>query len=153
MLLTIHSVCEHMGPNSLFGPHISPWIRSRNLRGSSLILKYDGLKINFPVAHEVHVISEDCGDLALLKSWPIELHMIFLIIPTLGCPSQSSQTWNASTFRKITLYATCGTGFMYNPDGRDNTISSVSLPNPLSLWIRGTPPLFSSCVSTWRKLQ
>jgi len=39
--------------NGWIGPQISPWILSRNFSGSALILRYDGLKINFPVAQAV----------------------------------------------------------------------------------------------------
>jgi hypothetical protein len=41
------------------------------------------------------------------------LLMIFLIIPMLGWPRRSCQVLNASTFWKITLYATYGTCLMY----------------------------------------
>jgi hypothetical protein len=37
----------------VIGPQISPYILSRNLSGSALILRCDGLKIIFPVAHAV----------------------------------------------------------------------------------------------------
>jgi hypothetical protein len=37
----------------VIGPQISPWILSRNLSGSALILRYDGLKISYPFAHAV----------------------------------------------------------------------------------------------------
>ena len=42
------------GPdNGWIEPQISPWILLRNLSGSARILRYDGLKINFPVAQAV----------------------------------------------------------------------------------------------------
>jgi hypothetical protein len=40
------------------GPHMSPCIISRNFCGSICILRGEGLKINFPVAHAVHIKSE-----------------------------------------------------------------------------------------------
>jgi len=42
-------------------------MRSRNLSGSFLILRCDGLKINFPSAHAVHTKSEDRENFALFK--------------------------------------------------------------------------------------
>jgi hypothetical protein len=83
------------------------------LSGSTLIFIGDGLKINFPVAQVVHIKSKELGNLTEFKLCPELLTIIFLIIPTPGCPRHSCQVVNASTFWKITLYATCGTGFMY----------------------------------------
>jgi hypothetical protein len=40
------------------GPHMSPCILSRNFSGSVCILKGEGLKINFSVAHAMHMKSE-----------------------------------------------------------------------------------------------
>jgi hypothetical protein len=99
--------------NGFIGPKISPWIHSRNLSGSSLILIGDGLKINFPVAQVVHIKSKDLGRLVEFKLWSELLPIIFLIILTSGCPRRSCQVVNASTFWKITLYTTCGTSFIY----------------------------------------
>jgi hypothetical protein len=59
-------------------------MRSRNLSGSACILREDGLKINFSVAHAVHVKSKDWGNFALFREWPTELLVIFLIIPMPG---------------------------------------------------------------------
>jgi hypothetical protein len=56
------------GPdNDFIGLQISPWIHSRNLSGSTLILTGDDLKINFPVAQAVHIKFEDLGNLAELN--------------------------------------------------------------------------------------
>jgi hypothetical protein len=49
------------------GPHISPYILSRNFSGSVCILRGEGLKINFHVAHAVHKKSEVLGNLASFK--------------------------------------------------------------------------------------
>jgi hypothetical protein len=40
------------------GPHMSHCIFLRNFSGSVCILRGEGLKINFPVAHTVHMKSE-----------------------------------------------------------------------------------------------
>jgi hypothetical protein len=80
------------------GPHMSPYILSRNFSGLICILRDEGLKINFPVALDVHIKSEVLRNLASLKLGHMQLSIIFLIIPTLGCPSLSCQIWNVSTF-------------------------------------------------------
>jgi hypothetical protein len=48
------------------GPHMSPGILLRNFNGSVCILRGEGLKINFPVAHAVHMKSEVLGNLVKL---------------------------------------------------------------------------------------
>jgi hypothetical protein len=48
------------------GPHISPCILSRNFSGSVCILRDECLKINFPVAHAVHMKSGVLGNLVKL---------------------------------------------------------------------------------------
>jgi hypothetical protein len=53
--------------NSCIGPQIYPLILSRNLSGSTLILRGDGLTINFPVAQAVHIKSKDLGNLTIFK--------------------------------------------------------------------------------------
>ena len=69
------------GPdNGWIGPQISPWILSRNFSGSTWILKYDGLKSNFPVAQAVQPKSLSWENLIFSISWPIELPIIFHII-------------------------------------------------------------------------
>jgi hypothetical protein len=77
-------------------PHMSPHILSRKFSGSICILRGEGLKINFLVAQAVHIKSEVLEN--LFKLCPMQLSMIFFIIPTPGCPSLSCQIWNASTF-------------------------------------------------------
>ena len=52
-------------------------MRSRNLSGSACILRCVGLKINFPLMHEVHMKFEDCGNFSSLTLCPIELLMFF----------------------------------------------------------------------------
>jgi hypothetical protein len=37
------------------GPHMSPYILSRNFSGSICILRGEDVKINFPVAHALHM--------------------------------------------------------------------------------------------------
>jgi hypothetical protein len=51
----------------VIGPHISPWILSRNLSGSALILRYDGLKISYLVAHAVQIKSLGLGKFVIGK--------------------------------------------------------------------------------------
>jgi hypothetical protein len=48
------------------GPHMSPCILSRNFSGSICILRGEGLKINFLVAHVVHIKLEVLGNLIKL---------------------------------------------------------------------------------------
>lgn len=48
-------------------PHMSPRILSKNCNGSARILRDDGLKINFPVAHAVQTKSEFWG-ITVVKS-------------------------------------------------------------------------------------
>jgi hypothetical protein len=48
------------------GPHLSLCIFSRNFSGSVCILRGEGLKINFPVAHVMHMKSEVLGNLVKL---------------------------------------------------------------------------------------
>jgi hypothetical protein len=48
------------------GPHMSPCILSRNFSGYVCILRGEGLKINFSVAHVVHVKSEVLENLVKL---------------------------------------------------------------------------------------
>jgi hypothetical protein len=45
------------------GPHMSPYILSKNFSGSVCILRGEGLKINFPIAQAVHTKSEVLGNL------------------------------------------------------------------------------------------
>lgn len=105
---SIRTMKYQKGPdNGWMGPQISPWIRSRNWSGSTCILRCEGLKISFPVAQDVHTKSEDWGNFDSSKLWPMELLVIFLIIPIPRWPRRSCQVWNALTFWKITLYATC----------------------------------------------
>jgi hypothetical protein len=52
---------------SCIGPHMSPYILSRNFSGSVCILKGEGLKINFPVTHAMHIKSEVLRNLASFK--------------------------------------------------------------------------------------
>jgi hypothetical protein len=49
------------------GPHMSPCILLRNFSGFVCILRGEGLKINFPVAHVVHMKSEVLEKLAYFK--------------------------------------------------------------------------------------
>jgi hypothetical protein len=49
------------------GPHTSPCIFSRNFSGSVCILRGEGLKINFLVAHAVHIKSEVLKNLTSFK--------------------------------------------------------------------------------------
>jgi hypothetical protein len=49
------------------GPHISPCIILRNFSGSVYILRGEGLKINFSVAHIVHMKSKILEILASFK--------------------------------------------------------------------------------------
>jgi hypothetical protein len=49
------------------GPHMSPCIISRNFSDFVCILRGEGLKINFPVAHAVHMKSEVLGNFASFK--------------------------------------------------------------------------------------
>jgi hypothetical protein len=48
------------------GPHISPYILLRNFNGSICILRGKGLKINFSVAHAMHMKLEVLGILVKL---------------------------------------------------------------------------------------
>jgi hypothetical protein len=48
-------------------PHMSLGILSINFSGSVCILREEGLKINFPVAHAVHMKLEGFGNLASFK--------------------------------------------------------------------------------------
>jgi hypothetical protein len=48
------------------GSHMSPCILSRNFSGSVCILRGEDLKINFLVAHVVHMKSEVLGNLVKL---------------------------------------------------------------------------------------
>jgi hypothetical protein len=102
------------GPdNGCMGPHMSPWIHSRNLSGSTWILSDEGLKISFPITHEVQTKSFYFEILVSFKLWPVQFAIIFLIVPILQWPKHECQVLNVSTFWKITLYATCGMGLMY----------------------------------------
>jgi hypothetical protein len=47
-------------------PHMSPYIVSRNFSDSVCILRGEGFKINFPVAHVMHMKSEVLGNLVKL---------------------------------------------------------------------------------------
>jgi hypothetical protein len=46
---------------------MSPSILLRNFSCSTWILRVDGLTINFPVAHVVHIKFEDLGNLDVFK--------------------------------------------------------------------------------------
>jgi hypothetical protein len=48
------------------GSHMSPCIISRNFNGLVCTLRGEGLKINFPVVHAVHMKSEVLGNLIKL---------------------------------------------------------------------------------------
>jgi hypothetical protein len=48
------------------GPHMSPCILSRIFSGSVCILRGEGIKINFSVAHVVHMKSEVLRNLVKL---------------------------------------------------------------------------------------
>jgi hypothetical protein len=63
-------ICDHLVDASIstmkylsgplidcIGPHISPCILLRNFSGSVCILRDEGLKINFSIAHVVHMKS------------------------------------------------------------------------------------------------
>jgi hypothetical protein len=71
------------------GSHMSPYIISRNFSGFVCILRGECLKINFPVAHVVHMKSEVLKKLTSFKLRPMTLLMIFHIIPTRGYPNLS----------------------------------------------------------------
>jgi hypothetical protein len=64
------------------GAHMSPCILSRNFSGSVCILRGEGFKINLPIAQAMHIKPEILGN--LFKLCPMQLLMIFLIIPTPG---------------------------------------------------------------------
>jgi hypothetical protein len=54
------------GPEfGVIGPQISPGILSRNLSGSTLILRGYGITISFSMGHAVHTKLEDLGNFAL----------------------------------------------------------------------------------------
>jgi hypothetical protein len=53
--------------NGCIGPQKSPWIHSWNFNGSVCILRGEGLKINFPIVHAVHMKSEILGNLTSFK--------------------------------------------------------------------------------------
>ena len=111
---TIRTIKYLNGPDKgWMGPQISPWMRSRNFSGSAFILRCEGLKINFPVAHEVHTKSKVFGNFLSLIPCPHELLMIFLIMPMPGWPRHLCQVLNVSTLGKITLDAKCGMSLMY----------------------------------------
>jgi hypothetical protein len=56
------------GPhNGCIGPQISPWILLKNFSGFICILRGEGLKINFSVAHAVHIKYVCLGNLTSLK--------------------------------------------------------------------------------------
>jgi hypothetical protein len=72
-------ICDHLVDTSIntmkylngpligcIGPHMSPYILSRNFSGSVRILRGNGLKINFPVAQVVHIKSEVLENLVKL---------------------------------------------------------------------------------------
>jgi hypothetical protein len=56
-------------------------MRSRKFSYSLLTFNYEGLVINFPVAHAVQTKSEDLGKFASVILCPVEPSIIFLIIP------------------------------------------------------------------------
>jgi hypothetical protein len=60
------------------GSQISSGILSRNLSGSTYILRGEGLKINFPVAQVVHIKSDDLGNFASIKLSKIFIIDLFL---------------------------------------------------------------------------
>jgi hypothetical protein len=141
------------GPNKVWmGPQMPPWMLSRNFSGSARILRCDGLKINFPVAHEVHTKYEDSGNFLSLIQCPLELLMIFLIIPMPGCLRRSCQVLNASTFWKN--HFVCNMWYEFDvcvvqSRRQRRHFSSVCLPYPVSLVKRRNSSFYSSCVSTW----
>jgi hypothetical protein len=49
------------------GPHMSPCILLRNFSGSVYILRGEGLKINFSIAHVMHMKSKVLRNLASFK--------------------------------------------------------------------------------------
>jgi hypothetical protein len=53
--------------NGCIRPQMSPWILSRKFSGFLCILRGEGLKIIFPVAHAVHIKSVCLGNLDSLK--------------------------------------------------------------------------------------
>jgi hypothetical protein len=56
------------GPHDgCIGPQMSPCILSRNFSGSICILRGEGIKINFLVAHVMHMKSDVLGNLDFLK--------------------------------------------------------------------------------------
>jgi hypothetical protein len=59
-------------------------MRSRKFSDSLLTFKYEGLVINFPVAHALQKKSEDLGKFATVMLCPVEASIIFFIIPTPG---------------------------------------------------------------------
>jgi hypothetical protein len=65
---SINTVKYPNGPHiDYIGPHMSLCILSRNLSGSVCILRGEGIKINFLVAHDVHMKSEVLKNLASFK--------------------------------------------------------------------------------------
>lgn len=92
------------GPDrGCIGPHMSPYIRARNIGISSFTLHMDGLVINFPVAHAWHMKSSWFRNFFTLILCPCELLIIFLIIPRHGWPILSCQRENNSEFLNIVL--------------------------------------------------
>jgi hypothetical protein len=131
-------------------------MRSTNCSGSPFILRQEGLKINFSMPRAVHTKSHGLGNFEVFNLWPIELLIIFLIIPMPGWPRRSCQILKTSRFWKITLYATCCTGLMYvsyNPDDSEGMFSSGRLLYPSCLVVNRYPSLLSLFVSTWKPLR
>jgi hypothetical protein len=110
------------------GPQMSPWIRSRNFNGSACILRCDGLKINFPFAHDVHIKSEDYAHKT--------------------CPSLFVRVWKNLTSLSIVLVAQLSTSHIS---------SSIGLPPVTIRHIAGAPfscsveELLISVVKCWDK--
>ena len=77
------------------GPHISPCILSRKFNVSLLTFPGDGLIINFPCEHGIHVML--IGIVILFfKEWPVELEIILRIMDLPGWPSLSCHCLKAS---------------------------------------------------------
>jgi hypothetical protein len=53
-------------PVGCIGPHMSPYILSKNFSGSVSILRGESPKINFLVAQAMHIKSEVLGNLVKL---------------------------------------------------------------------------------------
>ena len=82
---SISTIKYRNGPHGgAIGPHISPWILSKNAGFSLAILFLEGLIISFPSEQAVQLKSLDGRTLMFFNVCPSELFMILCIITAPG---------------------------------------------------------------------